>query len=1132
MRVKQNQIYISPSDLNNFVSCKYHAHNDLNEHAKGLKKKEPSEDMKLWRRYGDEHEQEHLKKLKDKYKNNITINPTKSDDERYNDTIEAIKQGYDLIYKAFFIEDRFRGEADFIIKNNSKSDLGDFSYEVYDTKITKNLKPKHVLQITAYSYLISKITGVLPRFMHLIDGNSEYHSYKVSEFLDYFKFTRSKFENFVSDTSEKHLYPENCNHCNYCIWQEECQKIWEKDNYINQVARINKSQTTKLKKEGIDTVEKLAKVDISKIKSKISKSTLERLHQQANLQEEKRATGNSKFVFIEQTIGQGFYKMPKPNEGDVFFDIEGFPESNKRNLEYLHGLYFKNNGKGKFEYFYVDENDRESEFKIFKDLVLFLKKRFQQFPDAYIYHYNDYETRALQELASEYSAIFPEGNNVVDDLLRKQKFVDLYRVVEHTLRTSEKDLSLKSLEKFYRKEREANIKTAADSIRLYDNWCSTKDDKIKSDIIHYNEEDCISTGDLRDFLLKHKPEEIDWFVPKSKEKDEEKEKTTKTKTKSTPKKNKKPVEVVEKEETDLIEKLKQSKKDRNITDKIIDLVGFHRREQKPDHWRYYDRLSKTPELLMDDNECLANCLYIKEVEDEETEKTKYIYKFDTQNFKTKEGDTATELFEQKNYGIVGKIIEEDDDSNYVEIISKNKIKPPPIFTFKPRVSPDPDVIRDALNEFLKNYAESNNFKYKCGLDILENNYPDVINIKKGDPIFDEKNDLISEAKQTVKNLNSSYLLVQGPPGAGKTFISAHMILSLIKAGKKVGVTSHSHKAINNLLRQVENLADFEFTGFKKFSKKDDKLNGKFILDINKVGKEGYDPYSLFAGTAWLFSDEALNQRLDYLFIDEAGQVSLANTLAMATSTKNIVLIGDQMQLSHPIKGTHPGIAGKSSLEYLLEGYDTIPPEKGIFLNETRRLNKNICEFISTSFYDSRLKSHEVTNDRYVKLDLEKINDEGISYVPMFHENNSQKSKEEADYIKDMLSKIVGKKCKDNKDDQERNISLDDILIVAPFNMQVNNLTRNLPKSAKIGTIDKFQGQEAKIVFISMTSSDPENLPRHKGFVFSRNRLNVGVSRAECATIILFNPNLLNTSCQKIDEMRLINNFCKLLKYQV
>ena len=1127
MRVKKDQIFISPSDLNNFVSCKYHAFNDLNEHVKKLKKKDPSEDMKLWRRYGDEHEAKHLKLLKEKYSNNITIDPTKSDEDRFNNTIDAIKKGFDLIYKAYFIEDQFRGEADFLIKTNVKSDLGDYSYEVYDTKVTKNLKPKHVLQITAYSYLISKITGVLPKQMYLIDGKSEYHTYKVHEFLDYFNFTKNKFEDFIKEENKEKLYPENCNHCNYCIWQDECLKIWEGDNYINQVARINKSQITKLKKEGIDTVEKLAKADIEKIKSKINRLSLERLHQQANLQEEKRLTGVSKYVVLDQIEGQGFYKMPKPNDGDLFFDIEGFPESNKRNLEYLHGLYFKDKGKKTFKYFYVEDNSRESEFKIFKDLINFLKKRFDQYPDAYIYHYNDYETRALKELASEYSGVFPEGNNLVDFLLRNQKFVDLYRVVEHTLRTSEKDLSLKSLEKFYRKEREANIKTAADSIRLFDNWCSTKDDKIREDIIHYNEEDCVSTGDLRDFLLDKKPNDIPYFTPKL---DDEEDEKKQTKARKNP--NKKTVQEVEEEELQLIEKLNKSKKDKAILDNLIDLVGFHRREAKPDNWRYYDRLDKTPELLEDDSECLANCIFKEEIIDKETDQTKYIYQFETQNFKIKEGDSALELFEENNYGKVGEITEDEDDGNFVEIISNNKAKPPEIFTFKPSGSPPTDPIREALNKFLGEYADSKDFRFKCGLDILENNFPDVLNIKKGEKIFDEKKDLIEEAKKTVKNLNSSYLLVQGPPGAGKTYISAHMIVSLIKAGKKVGVTSNSHKAINNLLAQVEEVTDFEFRGFKKISKKEDKLNGKFIEDINKVGKEGYDPYLLFAGTAWLFSNEDLNQKLDYLFIDEAGQVSLANTLAMCTSTKNIVLIGDQMQLSQPIKGTHPGIAGKSSLEYLLEGYDTIPPEKGIFLNETRRLNKNICEFISSSFYESRLKPHPVTNERHVKLKLDKIKDEGINFIPMSHENNTQKSIEESEYIKDLMAKIVGKKCKDNAVSKERNLELKDILVVAPFNMQVNNLTRNLPENSKVGTIDKFQGQEAKIVFISMTASDPENIPRHKGFLFSRNRLNVGISRAECVTFILFNPNLLNTSCQKIEEMRLINNFCKLIKYKI
>jgi uncharacterized protein len=271
--------------------------------------------------------------------------------------------------------------------------------------------------------------------------------------------------------------------------------------------------------------------------------------------------------------------------------------------------------------------------------------------------------------------------------------------------------------------------------------------------------------------------------------------------------------------------------------------------------------------------------------------------------------------------------------------------------------------------------------------------------------------------------------------------------------------------------------------------------------------------------------------MDYLFVDEAGQVALANTLAIATSTKNIILIGDQMQLSQPIQGVHAGNSGKSALDFLLEGEDTIPVSKGIFLSETRRLNKNICDYISSSFYDFRLKSHPVTNDRSVSLNLKNIKNEGIFYLPTDHIDCTQKSDEEAKIINDYYNKILGQDFKEGG--EIKKISHDDIMVVAPFNMQVNNLEKIMEKKdARIGTIDKFQGQESKVVFISMTSSDPENLPRHKEFFFSRNRLNVAISRAQCVAIILFNSNLLLTSCQKINEMRLVNNFCKLLKYEV
>ena len=355
--------------------------------------------------------------------------------------------------------------------------------------------------------------------MYLIDGNNKFNPYRVNEFIDYFTYTRNRFENLLPKLKKSDIYPEKCSYCQYCPWLDVCEKRWVEDNYINQVARINKSQVVKLKKEKIKTVEALAKTSANKIKSKINQSTKIRLVKQAKLQEEKRLTGKSKFIFNETEVGRGFYKLPKENEGDIFYDIEGFPQSDKRPFEYLHGIFYLNEKKQEYKSFTVKKYQQGEEKRIFIELIYFLKKHFDKYPDAFIYHYNDYERRALKDLSNEYSSTFPDGVNLIDKLLRQEKFIDLFRVVEQCLQTSEKDLSLKTIEKFYREERSAKIKTADDSIRLFDDWCATNDQKLMKDIINYNEEDCVSTYDLRKFLLEHKPDNIPDFSQSDEEKD-------------------------------------------------------------------------------------------------------------------------------------------------------------------------------------------------------------------------------------------------------------------------------------------------------------------------------------------------------------------------------------------------------------------------------------------------------------------------------------------------------------------------------------------------------------------------------------------------------------------------------------
>ena len=287
---------------------------------------------------------------------------------------------------------------------------------------------------------------------------------------------------------------------------------------------------------------------------------------------------------------------------------------------------------------------------------------------------------------------------------------------------------------------------------------------------------------------------------------------------------------------------------------------------------------------------------------------------------------------------------------------------------------------------------------------------------------------------------------------------------------------------------------------------------------------------LYAGTKYHLSQWYYQNKLDYLFVDEASQISVADLIALGGIAKNIVLVGDQQQLGQPTQGSHPNDSGKSVLDYLLEDSDTISPDKGIFLNKTFRLHPNINLFTSENFYENRLLVNENNINR--KIEYKKnsiIKNEGIHTVLMKHQDRSQTSVEEFEIIKKIMDQVMGCKFIDF-DKTERKISIDDILIVSPFNAQVNFLKARLKKGARCGTIDKFQGMEAPITIISMTSSSVDDLPRNKKFFFNRNRLNVAISRAQCSSVILLNPKLLESAPNDYEEFKLMNYFQKLMKY--
>ena len=272
-----------------------------------------------------------------------------------------------------------------------------------------------------------------------------------------------------------------------------------------------------------------------------------------------------------------------------------------------------------------------------------------------------------------------------------------------------------------------------------------------------------------------------------------------------------------------------------------------------------------------------------------------------------------------------------------------------------------------------------------------------------------------------------------------------------------------------------------------------------------------------------------SRTIDVLFIDEAGQMSLANVLAVAQAAKSLVLLGDPQQLDQPQRGVHPPGADGSAFDHLSQGHETIAPTQGLFLAETHRLHPDICTFTSELFYEGRLKPRP-ENQRQRVNSTGLIDGTGIRFVPVLHSGNRSESQEEVDCISDLISELLSKGITwTNKDGKTSNLGLGDILIVAPYNAQVTALRKKLPPAARVGTVDKFQGQEAPIVFYSMTTSSPEDAPRGMEFLYSLNRLNVAISRARCIAFLVASPTLFQVECKTPRQIELANAFCQYLE---
>ncbi len=1084
---------------------------------------EQDAELKLIATKGQEHETTFLHQLRDQGHAVVEIHGAVPAEKRWELTVQAMRTGAPYIYQARLQHDGFAGFADFLVRQPGESNFGDYYYEVWDTKLARSVKPYFIVQLCSYSAMLGAIQGRLPYSFTVVLGHGQLEQLNLQKFSYYFHCLRQTFLGFHKDFSPNGFpNPGLCqSHGRWCTF---ATSYLEAIDHLSLVANITHTQIKKLEVNGIGTLNKLASTK-KKYVPHLASQMFERLKTQARLQLESKRIAKPLYEVRQPDPDyprQGLPLLPPSSPGDVYFDMEGFPLA-VDGLEYLFGAVCIEKGDCCFRDWWA--HDQEQERIAFEKFVDWAHARWKKDPWMHIYHYASYEVTAMRRLMGKHATRERE----VDELLRNQVFVDLYSVVRQGMVIGTTGYSLKDIECLYMKPRDGDIKTASGSVVAYHAWMESKQSEdwqkspLLKEIRDYNEVDCESTWQLAEWLRavqrKTGIEYVAPSPPKVKEVDEDAHQSTL-----------------------LAEKLLQEVNDGKVTDldraKVQQLLAYlleyHWREAKPVFWAMFARSEMTEQELIDDFDCLGGLERTKTPPRQVDRSRGYEYKFDPdQETKLHEG---SKCYFAHDLSVTTSIETFDAERGIVEIkLGPKKDEPPERLSLIPSEYVSAKPIAEAVFRYVDDWSRGR-FASQA-IDDLLHRRPPRLDGYYGGPIIPTGANLLKASVDVVLQMRETVLCIQGPPGTGKTYTAAHAILGLLQKGMKVGVTANSHKAILNVLRAVHEAmqkAGEDFPILKVGEVDGDPLVAigaiRTIESKEAVGALGRGPV-VIGGTAWLFSRPELQGKFDYLFIDEAGQFSLANTVGVGLSAKNLVLVGDQMQLAQPVLGTHPGDSGQSALNYLLAGHATIPPDMGIFLDQTWRLHPDICRFISEAVYDDRLQSHGGTASQRIVTKGGLISKEaGIVFIPVEHEGNSQGCEEEACVIEQLVTELVGCQVWDAGNLAPRKLTIDDILIVAPFNMQVRMLKKRLGPTAKVGSVDKFQGQEAHVVIVSMCSSTLEDSPRGAEFLLEPNRLNVAVSRAKSLAVIVGNPELVAARCQSVREMELANLFCWLVEY--
>ena len=762
-------------------------------------------------------------------------------------------------------------------------------------------------------------------------------------------------------------------------------------------------------------------------------------------------------------------------------------------------------------------------FERFMDLATRVRARN---PRAHIYHFASYEPAALKRLMGRHATREVE----LDALLRAGAFVDLHAVVKRALVAGVERYSIKDLEPFFGYRREQDLRQAAASRRVVESAIAASDSDPAlahhfAIVEAYNREDCESAGRLRDWFERLRADAVAnghaLSRPELRPGDASEAISELDRD-------------LERLRRDLLGDVPIDPDERSDAERarfaLAHMMEFHRREDKASWWDYFRLLALEERELEDERRALRGLAHAETAEPGAAPLERY--RFPPQDVDARPGDTAFG-FDGARVGTVTAVHLADGSIDIKKSKATVGLHPGAVVLHNHVRS---DALRTSLmrlGEAVLEQGLAPGVPYHAAADLL---------LRRSPPADTPDGSLQRPGESTVDaacriavELDGHVLAIQGPPGTGKTYTGAGIICALVRAGLKVGVTAVSHKVVVNLLEAASKQARADDLPMALVHRQQGQYEGAWGIErmyaydaVRAALEDG--TADVLGATAWCWVRPDFAQSVDVLIVDEAGQMSLANVLACAPAARSLILLGDPQQLEQPLQSSHPEGSEVSALYHLLDGADTMPPGQGLFLGETYRLHPDIACFTSEIYYEGRLEAVPDLDRQAIVPRGGCASDlwgSGLRYVPVAHEGNQARASEEIDCIRRLVAELLADAGWRDRDGAVRPLTAHDILIVAPYNAQVSALAEALPALAdRIGTVDRFQGQEAPVVVYSMTSSSPDDAPRGMEFLYNRFRFNVATSCARALCILVGSPALFEPDCRTPRQMRMANGLCR------